>query len=249
MASEAENVRPKLVQGIDRLCTEYRKILDTSTRLLPFRGGASLTQPDFNLMGITIIDAAKNNFWKAPDAQTKAGLKSGLEGTLRDVQSSLDNYRKYKEELAESRSPTMAIAYNVSRIYIACLHDLLEDGLFHKEALLDESEDGHFQNLGYVHVSAFLHGVLKLTLPRRISYFRTYIDMETHVAFVTPRQPHVTIISVQPQLAPSQTELLCTEIWTLYYWANKLISRALHVTGHYLPVSLCYSALYSWLNN
>ena len=90
----------------------------------------------------------------------------------------------------------MAIAYNVSRIYIAFLLDLLEDGLFHNEALLDEFEDGHFQNLGYVYVSAFLHDVLKLTLSRRISYFRSYIDMETYVAFVTPRQPYVTIVSV-----------------------------------------------------
>ena len=248
MASEAENILPQPVQGIDRLCAEYRKILNTSTRLLPFRG-ASLTQPDLNLMDIQIIDAARNNFWKSADAQTKDGLKSGLKSTLGDIQSSLDNYRNYKEELAESRSPTMAIAYTVSRIYIACLLDLLEDGLFHNEALLDESEDSRFQNLGYVHVSAFLHDVLKLTLPRRISYFRSYINMETHVAFVTPGQPHVTIVSVQPQLAPSQKELLCTEIRTLYYWANKLISRALHVTGHYLPVCLCYSALYSWLMN
>ena len=196
-------------------------------------------------MGIKIIDAARNNFWKFPDAQTKAGLESGLEGTLGDFQSSLDDYRKYKEELAESHSPTMAIAYNVSRLYIACILELLEDGVFHNEAFLDESEDCHFQNLGYVHVSAFLHDILKLTLPQRISYFRSYINMETHVAFVTPRQPHVTIVSVQPQLALSQEELLCTEIWTLYYWANKLISRALHVTGHHLPVSLSYSALHS----
>ena len=241
MASEAENVLPKPVQGLDRLCTEYRKILDTSTTLLPFRRGASLTQPDFNLMGIKIVDAARSDFWKPADAQTTDGLLSGLKSTMGDLRSSLNNCEKYKAELAESRSPTMAIAYNASRVYIACLLDALEDGLFHNEALLDKSDDGLFQDLGYARVSAFFHDVLKLTLPRRISYFRSYINMETHVAFVTPSRPHVTIISVQPQLAPSQQELLCTEIWTLYYWADKLASRALHATGHYLPVSLCCS--------
>ena len=152
MASEAENVLPKPVQGLDRLCTEYRKILDTSTRLLPFREGASLTQPDFNLMGIKIVDAASSDFWKPADAQTKDGLLSDLKSTLRDLRSSLDNYEKYKKELAGSRSPTMVIAYNASRIYIACLLDVLEDGLFHNEALLDKSDDGLFQNLGYVRV-------------------------------------------------------------------------------------------------
>ena len=43
MASEAGNILPKPVQGIDRLCTEYRKILNDSANLLPFRAGASLT--------------------------------------------------------------------------------------------------------------------------------------------------------------------------------------------------------------
>lgn len=62
MASEAEHVLPKPVQGLDRLCIEYRKILDTSTRLLPFRGGASLTQPDFNLMDMKIVHAASSDF-------------------------------------------------------------------------------------------------------------------------------------------------------------------------------------------
>lgn len=135
----------------------------------------------------------------------------------------------------------MVIAYNASRVYIACLLDVLEDGLSYNEALFDKSDDGLFQNLGYVRVSAFLHNVLKLTLSRRISYFRCYINMKTHIVFVTLSRPHVTIISVQPQLALSQKELLCTEIWKLYYWADKLASRALHVTGHYLPVSLCCS--------
>ena len=249
MASEAENVLLKPVQGIRRFSTEYRKFLAASKDLLPFRGGASLTQLDFNLMGIQIFDAAKSNFWKPCNAQIKDNLNRGLENTLVDLPSFLHDYGKYKEELAECHSPTMSMAYNASRVYIACLLDLLDDGLFHNEALLDESGDGIFQSLGYVRVSAFLHKILKLTLPRRISYFRTHINMEIHVAFVTPRQPHVTIISVQPQLAPSQKELLCTEIWTLYYCADKLASRALHVPGHYLPVSLCYSTPHSWLMN
>lgn len=63
MASEAENVLPKPVQGLDRLYIEYRKILDTSTRLLSFRGGTSLTQSNFNLMNIKIVDAASSDFW------------------------------------------------------------------------------------------------------------------------------------------------------------------------------------------
>ena len=200
-------------------------------------------------MGIEILNSARSNFWVPADAQIRDRLKSGLESILGDLPCFLHNYGKYKEKLAEWRSPTIAIAYGVSRVYNGYLLDLVENGLLHNDAWLDESGDAIFQDLGYVRVSAFLHDVLKLTLPRRVYFLQSYIQMETHRAFVTPGQPHVTILSIQPQLALSQKELLCTEIWTLYLWADELASRALHVTEHYLPVSLCYSTPHSWFMN
>ncbi len=54
--------------------------------------------------------------------------------------------------------------------------------------------------------------------------------MQTQKAFSTPGYPHVTILSIQPQRARTQEELLCTEVWTLYYWLQQLYRRAVHTT-------------------
>lgn len=76
-----------------------------------------------------------------------------------------------------------------------------------------------------------------LTCIQSFGYYRSDIHVETHVVFSSPGHPHVTILSLQAQRATSQKELLCTEFWTLYYWAYKLARRGLHTTELCLPVS------------
>lgn len=73
--------------------------------------------------------------------------------------------------------------------------------------------------------------------------------MESRLVFSSPGHPHITILSIQPQQASSQKELLCTEFWTLFYWAHKLARRALHTTDRCLPVSLNRWVLNLWSTN
>lgn len=242
MASEIQYVSPKPVQGFKRLYKEYRRLAETKTAKLPFREGSSLTQPDFETMGISIDKEANSAFWKPADQRTRAALQSALERFLEEnsdyLETVLNNNLIYKDKLAEYRSPTMGDAYVTSTAYIAFILQLVEEGVYHNEGLLDASGDNLFQNLRCVRISACLLGLMKLTWPQSISCMRSDVPIQTHEGFATPGYPHVTIISVQPQLARSRKELLCTEIWTLYHWASKLASRVLHTANHYLPVSL-----------
>lgn len=82
-------------------------------------------------------------------------------------------------------------------------------------------------------------------MTRSICYYRSDEYMQTEMAFSTPGYPHVTILSIQPQRARTRGELLCTEVWTLYYWVEKLYLRALHTTDRCLPVSLNHSTSHS----
>lgn len=249
MASEIEHVSSKPVQGFRRLRKEYRKLAETETAQLPFREGSSLTQSDFELMDISIDEKAKSGFWIPAHQERRAALQSALTSYLEEKSASFKSYLNdsmiQKERLAEYRSPTMGAAYCASIGTIAFILQLVDEGVYYNEGLLDASGDNIFQNLRCVRVSACFLGLMKLTWPQSISCMRSNVPIQTHEGFATPGYPHVTIISVQPQLARSQKELLCTEIWTLYYWASKLASRVLHTTNHYLPVSLNYPTPHS----
>ena len=249
MATEIEIVSPKPVQGFTRLRKEYRKLVERKTAQLSFREGSSLTQSDFELMGIAIDEKANSRFWVPADQERRAALQSALKSFLEEIPGYLETFlndsKMDKEKLAEYRSPTMGAAYAISHGTMTHILQLVEEGLYHNEGLLDASDDSLFQDLGCVHVSACLIGLIKLTWPQSICCMRSNTPVQTREGWATPGYPHVTILSIQPQLARSQKELLCTEIWTLYYWASKLASRVLHTTNHYLPVSLDYTTPYS----
>lgn len=200
-------------------------------------------------MGITIDERAKSGFWIPADQERRAALQSALISYLEEKSGSLKSYLNdsmiQKEKLAEYRSPTMGAAFCASLGTIAFILQLVDEGVYYNEGLLDVSGDNLFQKLRCVRVSACLLGLTKLTWPQSISCMRSNTPVETREGFATPGYPHVTIFSIQPQLARSQDELLCTEIWTLYYWASKLASRVLHTTNHCLPVRLSCSTPHS----
>ncbi|KAL6715203.1 hypothetical protein ACLMJK_007467 [Lecanora helva] len=59
--------------------------------------------------------------------------------------------------------------------------------------------------------------------------------MDSWLVYASPGSPNLTIISIQPQLAPA-TEILHTEFWTLCYWAKRFMRRIR--THPSLPVRL-----------
>lgn len=227
MAPETDNVLPKLIRGFKRIHQEYCKLVEDPTNGLPYQGGASLTPSDVATMRITFNQLAKTGFWEPADPSTRGALECAVEGPLggafSSLESLLNNRVKYKKKLISFSCPTIEDAYTPSTEYSRVLEQGVYWGLFHNEALVDDSGDNLFLDL-------------------RVSYGWSHIYMESREVFSSPGYPHITILSIQPQRAISQKELLCTEFWTLYYWAQKLIRRPLYTTNHSFPmrlVSLC----------
>ena len=243
MVSGVGDATPRPVQGFDRLEEEYRILAENQASGLPYQEGASLTPSDLKTMAIAFDSKAHCDFWKAADRNTRCVLRdSSLKECSGDVQTLLNDTVTYKDSLAEGRPPTIADAYGSSFEYVAAIGYVFEEGLFQNEALLDASGNYLFQRLGWVLVSPLLLVTVKLTWAQSICYIRSDIEMETRESFSTPGYPHVTIVSIQPQRARSQTELLCTEAWTLYYCLYKLARRARRTANQCLPVSLSCSS-------
>lgn len=219
MAAETDIVLLEPRPGFERIHNEICKLVEDRTMGQRYQGGAHLTPSDIATMKIVFDLNAKNGFWAPAGNNRRCALKE----IFSNLETLLDDEKSYKKELAECPCPKILDAYGPSIEYSRILQYLVKEGLFYNEAFVDASGDDQFQNL-------------------RVAYYRSDIYMETRVVFSSPSHPHITILSIQPQRASSQKELLCTEFWTLYYWAYKLARRGLHTTELCLPmrmVSLC----------
>lgn len=221
MSVVADDACSKILSGFKPIHREVCKLVPNPANDLPYNGGASLSPSDLAAMNIAFDSNANTAFWEPCDANTTCAL----EETFRDIEASLQKVETdmCKKNLVECNCPSIEDAYKSSDHYRRILQRSISDGLLYNDALVDSSGDDLFQNL-------------------RIAFYRTHIDMQTHKGFSSPGRPHITILSIQPHRAQSQKDLLCTEFWMMYYWANKLARRALHTTDHCLPirmVSLC----------
>ena len=158
MAPEIHYVSPKPVQGFVRINEEIRRLTEAKTTSFPFREGISLTQSDLEPMGIPVDQTANSGFWIPADQERRAALKSALDSFLKEdsscVKSILNESKIFKDQLAEHCSPTIGDAYSASTVYIGNLLRLVDEGIYHNEALQDVSGDPLFEDIEYVHVSA-----------------------------------------------------------------------------------------------
>lgn len=215
MASEIDKIFPKPLQGFKRIHKEVFNLVEDPTNGLPYQGGASLTPADVAVVKIAFELNANTDFWQPSDYNTRCAL----EETFSDLDTLVNEPNAYRNKLIRCHHPTIEDAYSASTAYSKVLEQGVYWGMFQNEALLDSSGDERFRDL-------------------RVSWGWSHIYMESRVVFGSLGHPHITILSVQPQRASSQKELLCTEFWTLSYWAQKLARRALHTTKHCLPMRL-----------
>lgn len=237
MAPEIERVLPTSLRGFKRILLEFGKLNDAPSRTVTYEGGAALIPTEIASMNIAFNRKAKIGFWKPSESNARCALDEIFSDV--DLEPLLNETNIYKEELADQDCPTIDDAYLASTEYCRVVQYAVSNGLFHNEALVDASDNRLFQSLGYVPVAVFLSILKKLTSVYSLGRF--WDNMETHLIFGSPGHPHATILSIMPQRASSQKELLCTEFLTLYWWSQKLARRAVHTTNHCLPVSLNYS--------
>ena len=223
MASEEDHVSLNPVEGMSYIKKEIRKVADTKNNI-SFRDASGLTQSKLRSMGITISQRANSGYWLPANQARKAAVGNALEshlakypGYLKDI---IDEGRELRERLAECHDPTTRDAYGVSASCLPFVGELIKEGLYYNPAFGDIYGDYPYQP------------------QRNICYMRNYPEIQIRDGFGTPGYPHVTIISIQPQMARSPKDLLCSEIWTLYHWALKLAWRALPTINHDLPASL-----------
>lgn len=241
MAIETDEILSKPVQGFKRIHQEFCKLVDDPTNGRPYRGGACLTPSDMATMQVVFDEHANTGFWSPSAPDTKCALADGLEESFSDLYTFLSENIIYKEELTQRHCPTIANAYTPSTQYHKLVQNSVYWGLLHNEALVDTSGDQLFEELWYVPVDNYNLRAGKLTLIKSLDYIFSDIYMETRMVYSSLGHPHITILSIQPQRAPSREDLLCTEVWTLSYWAHKLARRVLRTTKYSLPVSLNYS--------
>ena len=227
---------PESLKGLRRIHEEMLKLTEAQSDRLPYNSGASLTTSDFVVMKTVIDPKANSAFWRPADQKRSRAMENALnrarEVFSEDLETFLDNTTKRKIKLTECTVPTVSQAYEASFGYSGDIEYFLEKGLFHNEDLVDSNGDSLFRDLRCVPISEVLE-ISRLRI-QSVCYIRSYVTMETRTVFGTPGYPHITIFSIQPHRASSQKELLCTEFWTLHYWAKKFGPRT---TGQYLPVS------------
>ncbi|CAD6586671.1 MAG: hypothetical protein ASARMPREDX12_002484 [Alectoria sarmentosa] len=209
----------KILRGFERVHKEYCKLDPDPAKDLPYIGGACLAPSDFTNLNIAFDRDANTHFWGHADNNTICALDE----VFGQLDTELNYTKMLKKTLTERNCPTIEDAAIPSSEYNRSLQHLVKDGLIYNDAMRNSSGDDLFQGL-------------------QVGYLWSRIYMETRLVFISPGHPHITILSIQPQRAVSRKELLCTEFWMLYYWAQKLARRALHTTSHCLPmrmVSLC----------
>ena len=213
---------PKLLQCFQPIRYHVHGLLKNSALKLPYQGGLCLTRSKIEGMRISFDPIADTGFWIPPDPDLRSAVEQALE-PFEDLRDERDFYR---EELAKQDCQTIKHAYFASKEYCGVLMNLIYYSLLRME---DASGDFTYQEIWY--------------------HPPSYICLEFRLIFSSPGRPHITIISVQPQRASSQEELLCTEFWTLYLWAQKLAGRGLNTTQRCLPVSLNCPLSHLWSTN
>ena len=210
---------PKLLQGWRSIDDHIVSLMKKPALNFPYQDGACLTISDVETMKISFDPIAETGFWIPAGDHVRSKVKQAL-----TIFSGIRDRRAFfKEELARKDRQTIKIAYCASSEYI--------DGLDSKIAhCLFRMRDASGKNL---------YQLLWSQMP-------VYLVMENRLVFRSPGYPHVTILTIQPQRASSQKELLYTEFWTLYYWARKLAARGRDTTQRSLPVSLNCPFLCLW---
>ena len=187
---------------------------------------------------------ARTGFWKPADPNTICALEEAF--CEIDDYDFLSATAICKRKLTENHHATILEASRASDQYFRIPNILTLKDMFQNEALLDPSGDRLFRSLGCVFVAPWFLCTFKLTQIYSDAWGWSGMYMESRKVFSSPGHPHVTVLSIQPQRASSQGELLCTEYLTLFYWSQRLAPRAFHMTDHCLPVSLDCSVPDSW---
>lgn len=220
MASSEDHGLPKLRQGWQLIDRHVLGVVRKSALGFPYQDGACLTMSDIEIMKISFDPIADTGFWKPPGPDVGPTLKSNLRG-FEDVR---DRRLFFRQELARQDCQTIKHAYCASSEYT---NVLLCNILYCLRRIMNASGDYPFQEL-------WRKGPI-------------YVSLESRYVFSSSAyHPHVTIVTIQPQRASSQKELLYSEFWTLLFWARKLARRGRHTTQRCLPVSLNCPVLCLW---
>ena len=220
MASSKDPGFPKLLECWRSIDHHVISRLKKPATDLPYQDGTCLTMSDIETMKISFDPIADTGFWKPPGPNVGLTVKRNLR-RFEDVR---DRREFFKAELARQDRQTIIYAYSASSEYT---HVLLCNIHYCLLRIMDASGGYLFQ---------------ELWSPGRT----TYICLENRFVLSSPDHPHVTIVTIQPQRASSQKELLYSEFWTLLFWARKLAKRGRHTTQRCLPVSLNCPVLCLW---